>query len=264
MVMKTEIQEFLKSNKLERYVIGDLGATDELLVEHYISTYSEVQEAYETLQRNLEVKSKFEAVKPPQGVLARIEAELDKESKVISLRSRKKSVYWYSIAASVAAFLFATTSVFLFQKNKSLVNENNVVIEEIYDLRKDIKNNNEKLNELADELSKLNDPDSKKYVLTGNERAKNLRTVAYINPVEKTSMIDVITLPQLPEEQYYQMWAEFQDKMVNLGVLDASERKLRPIPYMENAVALSITIENKDGKSKNEDNQVAEISLKNK
>jgi anti-sigma-K factor RskA len=89
MVMKTEIQEFLKSNKLERYVIGDLGATDELLVEHYISTYSEVQEAYETLQRNLEVKSKFEAVKPPQGVLARIEAELDKESKVISLRSRK-------------------------------------------------------------------------------------------------------------------------------------------------------------------------------
>ncbi|MEM1002334.1 MAG: anti-sigma factor, partial [Bacteroidota bacterium] len=70
-------------------------------------------------------------------------------------------------------------------------------------------------------------------------------------------------LPQLPEEQYYQMWAEFQDKMVNLGVLDASERKLRPIPYMENAVALSITIENKNGESAKEDNQVAEISLKN-
>ena len=71
-------------------------------------------------------------------------------------------------------------------------------------------------------------------------------------------------IPEGKEEQYYQMWAEFQDKMVNIGVLDASERKLRPIPYMENAVALSITIENKNAAEKSEDNQVAEISLKNK
>ena len=100
--------------------------------------------------------------------------------------------------------------------------------------------------------------------MSGNERAKDLKTVAYINPVEKTSMIDVISLPQLPEDQHYQIWAELQDRMVNLGILDESERKLRPIPYMEDALALSIKI-GKNGDSTNENNtEVAEILLKEK
>ena len=260
--MKKEVQEFLKSDMLQRYVIGDLSSRESMTVEQYIDSYDEVAEAYEKLQDNLEVLANFEAVNPPSEVLARIKNELD-DSKVVSLKRRSSRMTWISVAASVSALIFAVTSVLLYQQNRQLSSENNVVVEDIFDLRKDIENNNNKLNQLAEELSKLNDPDSKKYVLTGNERAKNLKTVAYINPVEKTSMIDVITLPQLPEEQYYQMWAEFQDKMVNIGVLDASERKLRPIPYMENAVALSITIENKNGEPKSEDNQVAEISLKN-
>ena len=114
---------------------------------------------------------------------------------------------------------------------------------------------------MSRELLKLNNPDSKKYVINGNDRAKNLKTVAYINPIEKTSMIDVITLPQLPEEQHYEIWAEMQDKMVNLGILDESDRKLKQIPYMEDALALSIKIKSKDSTTEN-DTSVAEISLK--
>jgi anti-sigma-K factor RskA len=261
--MMKELQEFLKSDKLQRYVVGDLSARDALTVEQYISKYDEVAKAYEELQQNLQVLANVHAVDPPRGVLAKIQSEIENETKVIALGAKRTKLYWYSVAASVAALIFAGSSFLLYQKNSDLNKENRVVIDEIFDLRKDIQNNNNKLNELAAELSKLNDPDSKKYVLTGNERAKNLKTVAYINPVDKTSMIDVVTLPKLPEEQYYQMWAEFQDKMVNLGVLDASERKLRPIPYMENAVALSITIENKNGEAPKRDNQVAEITLKN-
>jgi hypothetical protein len=114
------------------------------------------------------------------------------------------------------------------------------------------------------QFMKLNNPETEKYVLRGNERAKDLKTVAYINPVDKTSMIDVVSLPKLPEHQTYQIWAELQDRMVNLGILDASDRKLKSIPYMEDALGLSITIESKDPNQKPEDNSVAEITLKNK
>jgi len=261
--MKKEVQEFLKSDALQRYVIGDLSARESLMVEQYIAKYDAVADAYQDIQQNLQVVANFNAVEAPKGVLAKIQSEIENEAKVVTLNAKRTKLYWYSVAASVVALIFAGSSFLLYQKNRALNTENSVVIEEIFDLRKDIQSNNSKLNELAAELSKLNDPDSKKYVLTGNERAKNLKTVAYINPVEKTSMIDVVTLPKLPKEQHYQMWAEFQDKMVNLGVLDASERKLRPIPYMENAVALSITIENKNGETPKKDNQVAEIALKN-
>jgi RNA polymerase sigma factor (sigma-70 family) len=151
------------------------------MVEHYIDSHKEVAEAYENMQDNLELLARLNAAEPPRGVLAKIEAELNEESRLINMTPRMSKTPWYSIAASIVALVFAGSSYVLYQKNQELNSENSIVIEEIYDLRQDISNNNDKLNELADELSKLNDPDSKKYVLTGNERAKNLRTVAYIN-----------------------------------------------------------------------------------
>lgn len=263
--METKLHNFLKSDLLNKYLVGDTSLEESKEVEFFISNYPEVAEAYETLQDNLEIIAKAGAVEAPNKILTDVLESLEEknDSKVIQLIQKRKTP-WYSIAASAAAVLFAATSFMLYQKNQNLNNENKVVIEEIFDLRSDIENNNSKLDELSRELLKLNNPDSKKYVFNGNERAKNLKTVAYINPVEKTSMIDVITLPQLPKEQQYQIWAELQDRMVNLGILDESNRKLKQIPYMEDALALSIKISTKGDSTNENDTEVAEISLKDK
>ena len=257
--MKEKLHNFLQSGLLEKYLVGDTSIAQNLEVEHMIENHSEVADAYNELQKNLEIVANANAEEAPLGVLNRV-LEATKEKPVVHLSSRKISRY--TIAASVAAFIFASSSAFLFFQNQKLNKENNVVVEEIFDLRSDIEKNNSKLNQLAFELNKLNNPDSEKYVLRGNERAKDLKTVAYINPVEKTSMIDVITLPKLPEDQYYQIRAELEDKMVSLGILDASERRLQPIPYMEDALALSIAIKNKNETSTSEETEVAEISLR--
>ena len=91
-----------------------------------------------------------------------------------------------------------------------------------------------------------------------------MKTIAYINPKEKTSLIDVVSLPILPKDQEYQIWAELQDKQVNLGILSPSDRRLQQIPYTKDALGLSITIEQKGVKpNKNTtDTPVAEIELK--
>ncbi|MDH7911418.1 anti-sigma factor [Winogradskyella sp. SYSU M77433] len=258
--METKLHNFLNSDLLSKYILGETSHEESKEVEHFISNYPEAEKAYDELQDNLEILAKIDAVDAP-NVLGDVLEALNDEPKVIQLQP-KRSTPWYSIAASAAAVLFAVTSFMLYQKNQNLNAENNVVVDEIYDLRSDIEKNNSKLDELSKELMKLNNPDAKKYVFNGNDRAKDLKTVAYINPVDKTSMIDVITLPQLPKEQHYQIWAELQDKMVNLGILDESDRKLKQIPYMEDALALSIKI-GTDGDDTNENNtEVAEISLK--
>ncbi len=148
------------------------------------------------------------------------------------------------------------------RQNQKLSEENQVVVDEIFDLRSDIEKNNKLLDNVMRQLLKLNNPETEKYIISGNERAKDLKTVAYINPKEKTSMIDVVSLPKLPDEQCYQIWAELQGKMVSLGILNESDRKLQNIPYMEDALALSITIEPKGGNSiASTNNAVAQISL---
>ncbi len=257
-----DIYSFLELGLLEKHLVGDTSASETEKVESYISKYPEVKSQYDLLQDNLEIISKFNAIEAPKNSLNNILEDLDeKEVIVLQTKQRKVSV-WYSIAASAAAVLFAALASFFFYQNQQLINENQVVVEEIFDLRSDITDTNNKLESVMKQFMRLNNPETEKYIIRGNKRAKNLKTVAYINPKEKTSMIEVISLPQLPEEECYQMWAQMQDKMVSLGILDATERDLRSIPYTENALGFNITIEPKGGnETATVENSVANIKL---
>lgn len=260
--MNEKITTFLNSDLLEKYLLGETTSAETEMVETYISKYPEVQNAYNTLQHNLEIVAKSNAVEAPKSILYNILEELDDKPVVKMTSTKYKSWYKFSIAASIAALIFAGTSYLFYSQNQKLSNENQVVVDEIFDLRSDIEQNNKLLDDVMRQLLKLNNPETAKYIIKGNERAKDLKTVAYINPKEKTSMIDVVSLPELPEEQCYQIWAELQGKMVSLGILNEADRKLMSIPYAENALALNITIEPKGGNTiASLDNKVAEIDL---
>lgn len=262
--MTVDKDTFLKSDLLERYLTGLTNTQESLEVESYITTFPEVKEAYNALENKLELVAFANAKEAPKHLLDNILDTLD-EKPVVALKPKaKKSWFSFSIAASVAALVFAGSSVYFYFQNQDLLNENQVIVDELYDLRSDINENNLKLNNLAEQFSQLNNPETEKYILKGNRRAKNLKTVAYINPKEKTSMIDVVSLPILPENQEYQIWAELQDKQVNLGILSVRDRTLQQIPYTKDALGLSITIEEKGVKTNNNNNDtpVAEIELK--
>ena len=262
--MEKKLQTFIKSGLIEKYILGDTSVAESMEVEHYISMYPEIESEYNRLQCNLEILAKANSVEPPKGILESIIETID-DKPTKHLIVPKQRTPWYSIAASFAAVAFAVMSFLLYQKNVDLIEENQVVVDEIFDLRSDIDSYNSKLDNVMLQFQKLNNPETEKYVLRGNERAKNLKTVAYINQIDKTSMIDVVSLPKLPEEQQYEIWAELQDRMVSLGILDANDRNLKAIPYMENALGLSITIENKNNPNRTSaENAVAEIELKNK
>ncbi|MCL5130399.1 anti-sigma factor [Algibacter sp. L4_22] len=261
--MNEKITAFLNSGLLEKYLIGDTTSVETEQVESFISKYPDVQNAYNSLQHNLEIVTKTNAVEAPKFILDNILAELD-EKPVVNLNAKKKYKSWYkyTIAASFVAFIFAGTSFSFYNQNIKLSKENQVVVDEIFDLRSDIEQNNIMLDNVMRQLLKLNNPETEKYIISGNARAKDLKTVAYINPKEKTSMIDVVSLPKLPEEQCYQIWADLQGQMVSLGILNETDRKLMNLPYAENALALNITIEPKGGNTvASVENSVAEITL---
>lgn len=262
--MNEKIITFLNSGLLDKYLVGETNVVETEKVEAYISKYPEVQNAYNTLQHQLEIVAKSNAVEAPKQILDDILEELD-DTPVIALQRPKKYKKWYkfSLAASVAALIFAASTYLFYNQNQKLEEENQVVVDEIFDLRSDIEMNNRKLDAVMEQFKRLNDPETYKYIMQGNDRARDLKTVAYINPKEKTSMIDVVSLPELPEEQCYQIWADLQGRMVSLGILSEADRQLRRIPFAEDAVALNITIEPKGGNTiASLENTVAEISLR--
>ena len=260
--MKNKVHTFLESGLLEKYLIGATTSIETVEVESYINKYPEVKEEYDILQDHLELVSRTQAIRPPSYTLDVILDAID-DKPVVNMQTARKTPFWFSIAASVAALVFASTSYIFYNQNQNLLNENNTIADEIFDLRDDIDDNNDKLDNVMRQFMKLNNPETEKYVLRGNDRAKDLKTVAYINSIEKSSLIDVVSLPEISDEQSYQLWAQMQDKMVNLGILDIADRKLKSVPYIEDALSLSITIEPKGGtNSASLENSVAQIPLK--
>lgn len=237
--MKDKIRTFLDSDLLERYLLGSTTMQENFQVERYIAMYPEVRDTYNELQDNLEAFAKMHAIKAPEGLKAKILHRI-KAQDTVRTRFRR-----FAIAASFIAFMFASASYFFWKQNKNLKAENTIVNNRIMNLEADMK---ERLEDVRNQFIVLNNPQTRKYMVNGNQKAKELKAVAYINPVKKLSYINVRNLPNLPENQCYQMWAEVNGKMVNLGIIDKADDKdmLRALPYAEDAVGY-ITIEPKGG-----------------
>ena len=238
-MMKEKIKIFLDSDLLEKYLLGTTNDQEALQVERYITMYPEVRNTYDELQDNLETFAKLHAIKTPEGLKNKIIARIKSENVV------RRKFFRYAMAASIAAIMFASASYFLWDQNQSLQEENTLVINKIETLKADMI---QELEDVRNQFIVLNNPQTRRYNVKGNNNAKELKAIAYINPVKKLSYINVKNLPNLPKDQSFQMWAEVNGKMINLGIIDKtiSKEKLLALPYDENAVSY-ITIEPKGG-----------------
>lgn len=251
--MKDKIKIFLDSDLLERYLLGTTSQEETLQVDRYIAMYPEVRETYKELQDNLEIYAKMYALKVPTGLKAIIMDRIKAENKT------KATFFRYAIAASFAALIFAGSSYFFYNQSKTLQQENAIVSGKIKDLEVVMR---EQLEDVRNQFIILNNPQTKRYSINGNKKAKELKAVAYINPVKRLSYINVSKLPDLPENQCFQMWAEVNGKMINLGVIEEAHDKntMFALPYAENATGY-ITIEPKGGnKAPTVENIVANIA----
>jgi len=258
--MKNEVKILLESDLLERYLLGDVSYQEEVQVEHFIDTSEEVKVAYNTLEENLEIYSKSFAVKAPETVLDNVLESIKTETHTVD--SNKRSIPWYFIAACVTTLLFGATTVTLWKQNRLLSTTNNSVAGQIENLKEDIVSTNARLENMKSKYAVLSDPETQKYLINGNERAKNLRTVAYVNPKERLSAINVLSVPDLPEDKELKMWAEINGEMVCLGVIEKADKKLMALPFKDNASNYKITIDSKGNKDfASIDSEVASITL---
>jgi anti-sigma-K factor RskA len=238
-MMVEKIKIFLESDILERHLLGDTTEIETLQAERYIAMYPEVRKVYNKLQENLETYAKLHAVQTPNGLKEKIIARIRSE------QAGRRKFFRYAMAASVVTFMFASASYFFWDQNQSLQEENNMVSNKIKLLEEDMK---QQLEDVRNQFIVLNNPQTKKYNVRGNNNAKELKAVAYINPVKKLSFINVKKLPNLPEDQCFQMWAEVNGEMLNLGIIEEATKSdnLLALPYAKNAVGY-ITIEPKGG-----------------
>ena len=252
--MSERVQLFLEGDLLERYLMGTTSPMESQEVEHYIQKYPEVKNTYIQLQENLEEYASSYAVPAPQGL---------KEDIVKELRTKPRPTRpFLAITACVAAAFFVVMTFMIFRQNQELLKDRQLTSTLIEQLNDDIVSNRNSLHSVEEQFMILNNTATEKYVLRGNQQARELETVAYVNFLEKKSYVNVVSLPELAEEQVYQMWAEVDGDLVPLDILKVSKDNLVEIPYEEQMASLNITIEPKGGsKETSTDNVVANIKF---
>lgn len=237
---------------LEQYLLGELSNEQSMEVAQLLKNDDELREYLGKLENDFEQLAFENAINPPahikkslMDIVEKQEAVNDEDAKVIPIRTKKSNPLSFAIAASFAGIFLISSAWFYysFQNTKgelrSLQNEATV-------LRNQVTRIEENFNETNKWYQAINQPDAIQLVLKGNEILPNSTAISYINHKDKTVILNTRWLPKLEDDKDYQMWADVEGVMIDMGVIP-SDKQMVEMKYINAAESLNITIEPKGG-----------------
>ena len=240
--MKMTKKDLLEHGILEQYVLGELDDAQLKRVEELIANDTELKARLETIESSFEQLALENAIAPPDTVKEQLLGAIKTDNlNVISIPKPDNNKLYIGIAASIAAF-FLLGSIWLYSELNAIKNQLNVVKEENSVLKKDLQSTMTSLEETNTWYVALSNPNAQQYILKGNTLAPDAKIVSYVNHQDKSVIVNAKQLPELDEDHDYQMWADVDGKMIDMGVIPRN-KDLIAMTYIPNAESLNITIE---------------------
>ncbi|MEO1258961.1 MAG: anti-sigma factor [Bacteroidota bacterium] len=244
--MKESVKIFLESGLLESYLLGETNAAETSRVEAFVQKYPEVKKAFNDLQNTMEQWAKHQALTPPAGLKADILSEINKVekpsvAKEIPLKPKRN---WLAVAASVTALLLSVATLYFWSEKAAVEKENTTLLVVLKKMENELLTQQERCGILEEKFNFLNNPNTGKFILNGNNKAPEFRAIAFWNDESKQSFLNIVSLPDLPKDKCLQMWADVDGEMVNVGIISNNNlNELVSIPFKVNAESLNVTIE---------------------
>ncbi|MFP2995937.1 anti-sigma factor [Spongiivirga sp. MCCC 1A20706] len=227
---------------LEQYVLGGLSKDEMSQIQRLLSENEELQTKVEQLEKDLERLAVENAIEPSSIVktklLRSIEAKKSKERYNLTLQ--KKS-YYLPLAASIACIAIALAGYLFTQwqsaKKQLLEVENETVV--LTDRLNEVQN---LLEQTEQRYNVVNNSKVIPLRLVGNQKMPQAVALVYLNHEAMEVVINSQGMPKLPKDKDYQLWADVNGEMINMGVVPA-EQQLVKMKYISDASSINITIE---------------------
>lgn len=248
---QNDIREFLESGLLEEYLLGTADVSTSRKVEEYIAQSQEVRRVWFEMQESLEIMALSLETKAPadlkrsvvEAVKSDIKPARDKQTaRVAAIRRMNRMV----VAASVAAFLFATIAIAEWSSLGKYKRQVADLTERVGELETELEGQNKQFAQLETEFSVINNPKTQKVIINGNDNARGFVMVAYWNKAEEASLMQIVNQPELPDNQCFQLWADVHGEMINLGVIPEEDGMIA-LDFKVDAESLNVTIEPEGG-----------------
>jgi len=230
-----DVKKYIESGILEEYNLGTLGDQEKREVECMSKIYPEIREALNAIEKDVEVFASAYAKKPPSGTRERImeavrsEAQEDRQEKVISInsstkeksagKSKSSSLSWLA-AAAILGFAFA---LWQFYENQNKAVEIATLKLEKSEIQSQYQSMEMQMAELNQGLVEMYDPMLEKVVMEPVMDGVESKVSVFWNRKNGEVWLDPSTLPEIAENEQYQLWVIRDGQPVDMGILPKDE-----------------------------------------
>jgi anti-sigma-K factor RskA len=243
--MMMDKKSLIEDGLLEQYMLGELNAEQCEHIEALLVSDAELRAYFEGLELGFENLGLENAIPPPQIVKSQLLAELNSRSnvtpKVAPLDKKSSTTFYLGVAASIAVLLMVG-SFWMYSQLNAVKQQLQTVQTNNIELNTTIENLNNELERTNSFYTGIVNPDTEQYVLKGNALAPNAKVISYVNHKSKSVVINTERLPELDADHDYQMWADVDGEMIDMGVI-SKNKTLMAMAYIDRAASLNITIE---------------------
>ena len=275
------IQDYIESGILEQYALGELTAAEQAAVEAHAASHPEVRAELAQIQAALGFYAEAHAVAPPAGmrerVLGNVMAQIAPAARPnTSLRSEVDTLTAapqpvaprtadeavvrplasapvappvgrsnWAVAASVALLLSLGANLLLYSNWKNASAEVVALQNEQARFATTTQVVEKQLGDLRQQNQVLRDDEFRAVALVGT-KLPSARARVFFNPATHKVYMDVRSLPALPADKQYQLWALDRGKPIDAGVLSVATATGEGLQHMKDiasAQTFAVTVE---------------------
>jgi len=234
-------EELIASGQLESFALDMLSKEEEVSLMDQVQNdellKSQIQEAEATLDELSQILS----VSPPANLKAKIMDQV-KEPQDPEIPEGTKVINWRFISGMAASISFFAicTSIFLWSQFQTTAAERNQLLTEKQVLADNLSQTSLDLDSREIQIALYNHSETQIIDLKGTDNAPDASLrVFYLNG---EVFLDLPSLPDLSEDQQFQLWAIVDGKPVDAGVFNVDEG-FKNMKGIVGAVAFAVTIE---------------------
>lgn len=243
------ISEITESGLLELYVLGLTSENESKQVDEWRAQYPQVNVELAKIEETVAAYVKQYDKTPPAELKNKILLELGLEQENIPYRSNMK-VTWnkYAMVASVALLVGSVVlNMFFYNKWQNTEQQVAVLEGEKQGILANTDLQKATLESQASDLDVLKRPNLKVVALNSIDSVGNEQVTVYWDTKESIVYVNVNSLPNLPSDKQYQLWALEDGKPIDAGIMELGIENLQKLKNINGAQAFAITIEKRGG-----------------
>ncbi len=245
-VMLMSKEKLIKSGLLEMYVLGLTTEEERMVVLEGIQKYPEIAKEMNQLKEALDQYAASQSIIPPEKLKETIfENIANSQKRKDNPNPKRFKALRAWVLPLLLLFLLVLTglSFSLYQKVNTLFSQKGVLVDKLNQTEQLLAACENGKEVMDKRVAFIEDSSTSKIILSASGKLNIDQLLVYYNPLQKLALLQVIQLAIPPPGMQYQLWAESEGKMLNMGLFEPSLTQVQQIQFVPETESFNLTLE---------------------